>query len=337
MELTHLDRLIERTDGVSGEFIRELLRKAAVFAAGYDGESPLVVRDGHIEEALAELLVAGGAPDAKHAGAPPRLLHARRIDRICKTILGMERVGRRFCDAGIWELPEPRPTLSSRIMLAALQTVDQTGQRLVSIDPPPETVPEWITDSRFQLIRAPSPQAVPHAIEFLAGAVLNALGQPVGPPRREVGQCAGVPPEQNVPRATTLGRLGANARMGTALANVNVADVKLGNFRDSQTATGGETEQDQVEPGIGRSLGEGLQLGQDQGHFPPGQDLAAVDIPRSEVHGAVSGVEGRARFAGRLTTMSHVSGANARQLRTHFGRSHRFSRASGRGVARKSR
>ena len=46
---------------MSGAFIRELLRKAAVFAAGYDGESPLVVRDGHIEEALAELLVAGSA------------------------------------------------------------------------------------------------------------------------------------------------------------------------------------------------------------------------------------------------------------------------------------
>jgi ATP-dependent 26S proteasome regulatory subunit len=60
LELTALDRLIERTEGVSGAFIRELLRKAAVFAAEDDGESPLVVRDSHLEEALAELLVAGG-------------------------------------------------------------------------------------------------------------------------------------------------------------------------------------------------------------------------------------------------------------------------------------
>ncbi|HET6882642.1 MAG TPA: AAA family ATPase, partial [Pirellulales bacterium] len=37
LELSEVDRLIERTDGVSGAFIRELLRKAAVFAAEEDG------------------------------------------------------------------------------------------------------------------------------------------------------------------------------------------------------------------------------------------------------------------------------------------------------------
>jgi cell division protease FtsH len=60
LELTDWDGVIERTAGVSGAFIRELLRKAAVFAAEEDGEAELVVRDRHLEEGLAELLIAGG-------------------------------------------------------------------------------------------------------------------------------------------------------------------------------------------------------------------------------------------------------------------------------------
>ncbi len=36
------------------------LRKAAVFAAEEDGADPLVVRDRHLDEGLAELLIAGG-------------------------------------------------------------------------------------------------------------------------------------------------------------------------------------------------------------------------------------------------------------------------------------
>jgi cell division protease FtsH len=60
VELADSDGFIARTDGVSGAFIRELLRKAAVFAAEEDGDGPLVVRDRHLEEALAELLIAGG-------------------------------------------------------------------------------------------------------------------------------------------------------------------------------------------------------------------------------------------------------------------------------------
>jgi hypothetical protein len=39
---------------------RELLRKAAVFAAEENGDATLVVRDQHIEEGLAELLIMGG-------------------------------------------------------------------------------------------------------------------------------------------------------------------------------------------------------------------------------------------------------------------------------------
>jgi cell division protease FtsH len=60
VELADWDSFIARTAGVSGAFIRELLRKAAVFTAEDDGETPLVVRDRHFEEALAELLIAGG-------------------------------------------------------------------------------------------------------------------------------------------------------------------------------------------------------------------------------------------------------------------------------------
>jgi ATP-dependent 26S proteasome regulatory subunit len=60
LEVADWDGLIARTDGVTGAFIRELLRKAAVFAAEDGSGTDLVVGDRHVEEALAELLVAGG-------------------------------------------------------------------------------------------------------------------------------------------------------------------------------------------------------------------------------------------------------------------------------------
>jgi hypothetical protein len=60
VELADWDGLISRTAGVSGAFIRELLRKAAVFAAEEDGAPELVVRDRHIGEAMGELVIAGG-------------------------------------------------------------------------------------------------------------------------------------------------------------------------------------------------------------------------------------------------------------------------------------
>jgi ATP-dependent 26S proteasome regulatory subunit len=53
-----LPRFIERTDGASAAFIRELMRKAALFAAD-EGEQ-LVVSDRQVDEALHELLVEGG-------------------------------------------------------------------------------------------------------------------------------------------------------------------------------------------------------------------------------------------------------------------------------------
>ena len=56
------DVWVKRTRGVSAAFIRELLRKAAVLAAEDEGvgDGELVVTDRHLEEGIAELLVAGG-------------------------------------------------------------------------------------------------------------------------------------------------------------------------------------------------------------------------------------------------------------------------------------
>jgi hypothetical protein len=58
LNVQDLPRFIERTDGASPAFIRELMRKAALFAAD-DGDE-LAVSDRHIDEALHELLVEGG-------------------------------------------------------------------------------------------------------------------------------------------------------------------------------------------------------------------------------------------------------------------------------------
>jgi ATP-dependent 26S proteasome regulatory subunit len=60
VEVADWERFIGRTEGVSGAFIRELLRKAAVYAAEEDGAAALTVRDRHLEEGLTELLIAGG-------------------------------------------------------------------------------------------------------------------------------------------------------------------------------------------------------------------------------------------------------------------------------------
>lgn len=52
---------VRRLKGVSGAFIRELLRKAAVLAAEEGiSDGDLSITDAHLEGATAELLVAGG-------------------------------------------------------------------------------------------------------------------------------------------------------------------------------------------------------------------------------------------------------------------------------------
>jgi hypothetical protein len=56
---TDLSRMVGRTEGASAAFMRELLRKAAVFLCA-DGKG-VAVEDRHLDEALHELVVAGGA------------------------------------------------------------------------------------------------------------------------------------------------------------------------------------------------------------------------------------------------------------------------------------
>jgi ATP-dependent 26S proteasome regulatory subunit len=59
LRLAHRDALVARTKGVSGAFLRELLRKAALLAA--DEGTGRVVEDRHVEAALKELVVEGGS------------------------------------------------------------------------------------------------------------------------------------------------------------------------------------------------------------------------------------------------------------------------------------
>jgi ATP-dependent 26S proteasome regulatory subunit len=59
LQLEQPDRLIAKTEGASAAFIRELLRRAALFSADEMGDQA-VVQDRHVDEALHELVVAGG-------------------------------------------------------------------------------------------------------------------------------------------------------------------------------------------------------------------------------------------------------------------------------------
>jgi cell division protease FtsH len=68
MRVTNMDDFISRTEGASGAFVRELLRKAALFAA-HEGGEELIVADRHIDEALRELVVDGGALTRSLLGA----------------------------------------------------------------------------------------------------------------------------------------------------------------------------------------------------------------------------------------------------------------------------
>lgn len=64
IEVKDMDVYIRRTAGASGAFICELLRKAAIFAAQdakVEGAAEITVRDRHMDDAIHEMLVAGGA------------------------------------------------------------------------------------------------------------------------------------------------------------------------------------------------------------------------------------------------------------------------------------
>ena len=67
LRLDQLPQLIDQTEGVSAAFIRELMRKAALFAA--DEGDELIVEDRHIEEALRELVFEGGELTKRLLGA----------------------------------------------------------------------------------------------------------------------------------------------------------------------------------------------------------------------------------------------------------------------------
>lgn len=70
LHLGHLPELIDQTEGVSAAFIRELMRKAALFSADESHESEeIVVEDSHIEEALKELVFEGGELTKRLLGA----------------------------------------------------------------------------------------------------------------------------------------------------------------------------------------------------------------------------------------------------------------------------
>jgi hypothetical protein len=70
LRLEHLPELIDQTEGVSAAFIRELMRKAALFSADESNESEaIVVEDHHIDEALKELVFEGGELTKRLLGA----------------------------------------------------------------------------------------------------------------------------------------------------------------------------------------------------------------------------------------------------------------------------
>lgn len=61
MRLDDVELLILRTEGVSPAFIKELLRKAAMVAAGEGTDEQLIVTDAHVNAALDELLAETGS------------------------------------------------------------------------------------------------------------------------------------------------------------------------------------------------------------------------------------------------------------------------------------
>lgn len=67
LNLQHRQQWIDQTEGVSATFIRELMRKAALFAADELGD--IVVEDRHIEDALKELVLEGGELTKRLLGA----------------------------------------------------------------------------------------------------------------------------------------------------------------------------------------------------------------------------------------------------------------------------
>jgi ATP-dependent 26S proteasome regulatory subunit len=72
LQVADMPRFVARTEGASGAFIRELLRKAALFATD-SGEGDIVVTDRHLDAALHELVVQGGELTRSLLGFQPRI------------------------------------------------------------------------------------------------------------------------------------------------------------------------------------------------------------------------------------------------------------------------
>jgi ATP-dependent 26S proteasome regulatory subunit len=83
LDLAREDSLIERTEGVTAAFLKELLRKAALLSCeGEPGEGPIQVTDAHLETALDQLLdsrnqltralLGGGQPEDSAPGRTAR-------------------------------------------------------------------------------------------------------------------------------------------------------------------------------------------------------------------------------------------------------------------------
>lgn len=60
LSIDNLDGLVTRLEGASAAFIRELLRKSALLSAEENDATEIVVEERHLEEAISELIVAGG-------------------------------------------------------------------------------------------------------------------------------------------------------------------------------------------------------------------------------------------------------------------------------------
>lgn len=71
LQVERMDDYVAKIEGVSGSFVKELLRKAALFAAEESDAEPLIVRDRHFDDALGELLFAGGALTQTLLGVVP--------------------------------------------------------------------------------------------------------------------------------------------------------------------------------------------------------------------------------------------------------------------------
>ncbi|CAA9467283.1 MAG: Cell division protein FtsH [uncultured Rubrobacteraceae bacterium] len=69
LRLEDAKTVIDRTEGVSASFIKELLRRATLFSA--EAGEDLVVTDAHVSEALDEMLLAGGTLTVRLLGGGP--------------------------------------------------------------------------------------------------------------------------------------------------------------------------------------------------------------------------------------------------------------------------